>query len=87
MTQEKLAEAAGITVIYLSKIENGKVTPTLDTLSSICTAMQVDLGFIISGCQYEQKMYGADAVLELFQACAPDVKPVALRILKELSNL
>lgn len=32
LTQEKVAEAADITTVYLSKIENGKVTPTLDTL-------------------------------------------------------
>ena len=28
ITQEKLAERAGISVVYLSKIENGRVYPT-----------------------------------------------------------
>lgn len=87
LTQEKVAEYANITTVYLSKIENGKVTPTLDTLGAICTVISADLGYIISGCQYGQKIYGNDTVVELFQACSPDVKPVALKILKELSTL
>ena len=87
LTQEKVAEYANITTVYLSKIENGKVTPTLDTLGSICQVINADLGFIISGCQYNQKAYGNDTVVALFQACSPEVKPVALKILKELSAL
>ena len=35
LTQEKVAEAADITTVYLSKIENGKVTPTLDTQKTL----------------------------------------------------
>ncbi len=87
MTQEWVAEAAGITTVYLSKIENGKVTPTLDTLGAICSVIQTDIGYIVTGAQYSQKSYGNEAVLELFRACSPEVKPVALRILKELSTL
>lgn len=87
LTQERVAEAADITTVYLSKIENGKVTPTLDTLGAICAVIQADLGFIVAGSQYHQKDYGNDAVVELFQACNPNVKPVALQILKELSEI
>ena len=32
LTQETVAERAGITVVYLSKIENGHVRPTIDLL-------------------------------------------------------
>ena len=38
LTQEKVAEAADITTVYLSKIENGKVTPTPDNLGAGCAA-------------------------------------------------
>ena len=54
LTQEKVAEAADITTVYLSKIENGKVTPTLDTLGAVCAAVNADLGYVVSGCQYSQ---------------------------------
>ncbi|MBQ2896109.1 MAG: helix-turn-helix transcriptional regulator [Oscillospiraceae bacterium] len=87
LTQEKVAEASDITTVYLSKIENGKVTPTLDTLGAICSVIQADLGYIVTGCQYSQPVYGCSEVLALFRSCAPEVKPVALRLLKELSML
>ena len=69
LTQEKVAEAADITTVYLSKIENGKVTPTLDTLGAVCAAVNADLGYVLSGCQYSQKTYGSETVLQLFQLC------------------
>ena len=87
LTQEKVAEAADITTVYLSRIENGKVTPTLETLAMICSVISADLGMVISGSQCSNANYGNDLVLELFCACAPEVKPVALRILKELSGI
>ena len=87
LTQEKVAETADITTVYLSKIENGKVTPTLDTLGEICEAISADIGFIVSGCQYGQKAYGNDVVLALFQACLPEVKPIALKILTPAPSL
>lgn len=87
LTQEKVAEYANITTVYLSKIENGKVTPTLDTLGAICTVINADLGYIISGCQYTQPVYGTEEIVGLFQTCAPNVKPIALKILRELSTI
>ena len=87
LTQEKVAEAADITTVYLSKIENGKVTPTLDTLDAVCAAVDADLGYVVSGCRYAQKTYGSETVLKLFQSCTPDVKPIALAVLKDLSSL
>lgn len=87
LTQEKVAESSNISTVYLSKIENGKVTPTLDTLGAICSVIHTDLGAVITGCQYSQQGYGNDAVLELFQSLSPDVKPVALKVLQELSTL
>lgn len=87
LTQEKVSEASDISTVYLSRIENGKVTPTLDTLATICSVINADLGMVISGCQYDQKEYGNEAVLNLFKSCSPEVKPVALKILKDLSEL
>ena len=48
ITQEKLAERAGISVVYLSKIENGRVYPTLETLSNLCTELYTELSAILS---------------------------------------
>ena len=87
LTQEQVAEQANISTVYLSKIENGKVSPTLDTLAAICTAIDVDLGFIISGSQYDRTEYGNEDILKYFRRCAPDVKPIAITLVKNLAKL
>lgn len=87
LTQEQAAEAADITAIYLSKIENGRVEPTLNTLGVICSVLELDIGAVLSGCQPRRRDYENDTVTELFNACSPKVKLVALKILKELSEL
>ena len=87
ITQEKLAERAGISTVYLSKIENGRVYPTLETLSILCTELDTELAAILSNTEVARKDYANDRVLELFNACSIRVKPIALSLLEELSKL
>lgn len=87
LTQEFAAEHAGITTVYLSKIENGKVHPTLEVLNSICSVIKCDLGAILLNSVSESNAYQNEKVLQLFHACSPEVKPIALEILEQLSTL
>ena len=87
ITQEKLAERVGISVFYLSKIENGRVYPTLETLSNICTELDTELSAILSNTEIARKDYANERVLELFNSCSIRVKPIALSLLEELSKL
>lgn len=87
LTQETVAEQADITTVYLSKIENGKVHPTLNTLSAICTVVGCDLGAVLLNSTSESKDYQSEMVVQLFHACSPEVKPIALELLKGLSKL
>lgn len=43
MSQEQLAERAGVNVTYLSSVERGKENPTLDMLEKIADALKVEL--------------------------------------------
>jgi transcriptional regulator with XRE-family HTH domain len=43
MTQSELAEAAGIGNEYISKIERGLGSPSLETLVKIAEALQIEL--------------------------------------------
>ena len=70
ITQEKLAERVGISVVYLSKIENGRVYPTLETLSNICTELDTELSAILSNTEIARKDYANERVLELFNSCS-----------------
>jgi len=87
ITQEKLADRVGISVVYLSKIENGRVYPTLETLSNICTELDTEISAILTNTEIARKDYANDRVLELFNACSIRVKPIALSLLEELSKL
>ena len=87
ITQEKLAERVGISVVYLSKIENGRVYPTLETLSNICTELDTELSAILSNTEIARKDYANERVLELSNSCSIRVKPIALSLLEELSKL
>lgn len=87
ITQEKLAEQVGISVVYLSKIENGRVYPTLETLSNICTELDIELAEILTNTEIARRDYANDRVLELFNSCSMRVKPIALALLEDLSKL
>ena len=87
LTQEEVAELVNITVVYLSKIENGHVRPTLDLLCQICEIVGLDLGELFSRVSTNSAEYQNEKVVQLFNACSPTVKPIALDLLAKLSEL
>lgn len=87
LTQEQVAEKADITVVYLSKSENGKVHTTLDTLNTLCAALEYDLGHLFAAVTTESNQYQNERVHQLFHACSPAVKPIALKVLEDLSQI
>ncbi|MCB0280850.1 MAG: helix-turn-helix transcriptional regulator [Calditrichaeota bacterium] len=44
LSQNKLAEMAGISRMYLWRLEQGRQSPTLDVLIALCNALQIDAG-------------------------------------------
>jgi transcriptional regulator with XRE-family HTH domain len=48
-TQEDLAEVAGISVHYLSTIENGKRDPSVSTVMALAKALKVSAGELLGG--------------------------------------
>lgn len=57
ITQEQLASDLNLSTFYISKIENGKATATLDTLSVIAYHLEMDLAFMITGTSTLEKNY------------------------------
>ena len=87
LTQERVSEQAGITPVYLSKIENGKVHPTLEALHAICEVLQLELSEVFGGTASESVNYQNETVVNLFRKCSPSVKPIAVKLLEDLSRL
>lgn len=48
LTQERLAHSAGVDRTYVSMLENGKASPTLETLFRICEAIGVSAAMIVA---------------------------------------
>ena len=59
ITQRELGEATGLAVSYLSRVENGRLTPTVPTLTKIADALSVTI----------TALFDATATLEAKDAC------------------
>lgn len=57
LTQDKVANDLNFSTFYISKIENGKATATLETLSLIANYLQLDLAYLITGTSKIEKSY------------------------------
>ena len=75
MTQEKLAERAGISLSFLGHIERGTRKASLDTLVKICNALSVSPGLLLQD-SLEDGLLG-----ENIQISEPQ-----RRLLREISN-
>lgn len=67
ITQEQMASDLDLSTYYISKIENGKATATLDTLAYISQYLKLDLSYVISGTSTLEDNYYID---ELNQICS-----------------
>ena len=47
-TQRQLAEAAGVSAMWVSELERGRATPTLDTLSRLSDALDAPLALLLA---------------------------------------
>lgn len=47
ITQEKLAELSNLDVTFISKMENGKLQPSLTTIFSVAKALGVQPSYLI----------------------------------------
>lgn len=62
LTQEKLAEKADLSVHYLSRIETGSATATLDALERIAQALEIKIGDL-----FQFRKDGSQEAKELLQ--------------------
>lgn len=48
LTQEQLAHATGVDRTYISMLENGKGSPTLEMLFKLCKAMKISASELVA---------------------------------------
>jgi len=83
LSQEKLAERAGISAQYVSNIERGKENPTLDMFFVLADALRVPLGHM---CDFEAEGLGPaktrSTIQQLIKTSDQERLTVAMKVLK-----
>ncbi len=69
MTQAQLAEAADLSVPYISHVERGKKRVSLDALLRISRALDVTVDQLLAGTQPQDKAAYLPEIGELFRDC------------------
>jgi transcriptional regulator with XRE-family HTH domain len=80
LTQQQLAEAAGINQGYLSDIERGKRVPSVAVIEKFAEALGVNAAILTRRSQFE------DRILELFADIPPEHQASALEMLSVFSK-
>ena len=78
LTQEQLAEKLSVTVGYVSQLERGVTKISLDTLSEICSILNCDMSFFITGTATGENGYLQDELIEKYSALTQSQKRTIL---------
>ena len=86
ITQEQLAELLGVSSAYISKIERGKTTLSLGTLSNLCTCLEVSLIVVLTGTLPSSQDYLRNDVIELLKDCSPQKVQLITEIIRNIKE-
>lgn len=84
LTQEQVSREANITTFYLSKIENGKSTTTLETLAILAKVLNVDLGYLVSGTSKIEQQYVDQRLVEISNKASESQMQLIIKISKAI---
>ena len=87
MTQEQLAEAANLSVPYISHIERGFKRPSLETLMRVAGALHVTADCLLSGLQPADRNAFLKAIEELLDDCSLRERRVLLEVASALKRV
>lgn len=86
LTQEKLSEMAGITNNYLSNIERSRSIPSLETLMSLCAALDTTPNHILIGTDDSKPEYLLTDITDLLNECTPRERRIVFSFVDILIN-
>lgn len=81
-TQEEMANDLSFSNFYISKIENGKSNPTLETLALIANYLELDLAYLIAGTSTLEDKYYKDQLNELASKASNKQLDLIIRLIK-----
>ena len=84
LSQEKLAERAGISAQYISNIERGRENPTLDLLLRLADSLRVSLSDMCDFESLEDRRKVRAAIQQMLKTGDPERLRMAFRVLKDV---
>ena len=88
LSQEKLAERAGVNTSYLSQVERGKKTPSLDVLVRVSGAVNLRLAELFAEDEaVDSRDLQVREVEALVDALPTEKRPALLALLRSLCEL
>lgn len=85
-TQEWLAEQIDVSVGYISQIERGITKVNLETLGEICTVLDGDIAYIVSGTTKKQAEYLHNEITEKFSQLSERDKKIVINLIESMSE-
>ncbi|MFR5709039.1 helix-turn-helix domain-containing protein [Faecalitalea cylindroides] len=86
LTQNQLSQKANISITYVSKIEHGHVTPTLETYALLAEILQTDLSKLITGSSKISKNYINHELLEICKKATNKQLSLIIKIAETIIN-
>ena len=83
-TQEWLAEQLDVSVGYISQIERGITKVNLETLGEICTVLNGDMAYLVSGIAKNQSGYLRDEISEKFESLTERDKKLVVSLIDSM---
>lgn len=85
-TQEQLANDLSLSTFYISKIENGKSAPTMETLAMIADHLDIELAYLITGVSKLEKQYYDNQLIEITSKATNKQLELIIRVAKAILN-
>lgn len=82
LTQEQLAERAGVSPTYISVIERGLKSPQLDTFVPVCNALEVSADALLMDVVDAAATAQSNEIAELLRDQPPKKQRCLIRMLK-----
>jgi transcriptional regulator with XRE-family HTH domain len=90
MTQEALAEAVGISAVFISQIETGNRKPSLETVLKISTTLNVPMDYLMKDSLVESSSGKMDELVAMLKGRPEEevalVTDTAKEMLRHISN-
>lgn len=86
LTQSQLSIKTNLTTFYISKLENSKAIPTLETLAILASALDTDLSYLVSGSSRLDKTYIDTRLENISKKASTDQMDLIIKIAEVILN-